>query len=251
MRDHKLIRIYTDSPFSQDGLITLGKEQSHYLTTVMRRKVDDELLLFNGVDGEFLGRITAATKNEVAIRLSKRTREQSACPDIALLYSPVKNAKSEFVVQKATEMGAMHIQPVITRHTVKDKTNTEKLSLVAIEAAEQCERLDIPTIYDIAKLDDALSHFSGYQIILCDETGKGEPAATILSKLPKGKRYAVLIGPEGGFSDLEISLLHARANIHPIGLGSRILRAETAVMAALALVQNYLGDFDILPTFRG
>lgn len=217
----------------------------------MRFKQDEELLLFNSVDGEFRGKIVAATKHEVGIRIGKRTKEQHNCPPLALLYAPVKNAKNEFIVQKATEMGVTEIQPVITKHTIKDKAKTEKLHLVAIEAAEQCERLDVPEVFEITELESALKKYSDYKIILCDETGKGEPAAEVLSKLNKGSKYAILIGPEGGFSDLEISHLHSKSNVFPIGLGPRILRAETAIITALALVQNYLGDFHMSPDFRG
>lgn len=217
----------------------------------MRLKPSDSLVLFNGKNGEFSGRIVAATKHEVGIRIEKRTKEQHNCPSLVLLYAPVKNAKNEFIVQKATEMGVSEIHPVITKHTIKDKTNSERLNLVAIEAAEQCERLDVPHIHEIEELEKVLKKYSDHKIILCDETGKGDAAAEVLSKLGHGGKYAVLIGPEGGFSDLEISLMHSMKNVHPIGLGPRILRAETAIITALALVQNYLGDFARLPDFRG
>jgi 16S rRNA (uracil1498-N3)-methyltransferase len=169
----------------------------------------------------------------------------------------VKNAKNEFIVQKATEMGVSAIQPVITKHTIKDKTNAERLNLVAIEAAEQCERLDVPQVFEIADLDRILPKYSNHTIILCDETGAGKSAKDVLPSIviPAQAgiqlKLAILIGPEGGFSDDEIKYLHAMKNVHAIGLGPRILRAETAIITALALCQNYLGDFDISPEFRG
>jgi 16S rRNA (uracil1498-N3)-methyltransferase len=296
MRDHKLIRIFVGLPLAVGGSINLNKEQSHYLTTVMRRKLSDSVLIFNGADGEFSAELVSVAKNSAVLKVKEQVRKQVFSPDITLLYAPVKNAKSEFIVQKATEMGVRAIQPVITKYTIKDKTNSEKLRLVAIESAEQCERLDIPVIHEITDLEKALKDLSNHAIILCDETGKGESAQEVFSKLthkkslslegrghnflprtlvegleiigegdslrtphleprPQGERetekYAVLIGPEGGFSDLEISIMHSMKNVHAIGLGPRILRAETAIITALALVQNYLGDFATPPDFRG
>lgn len=253
MRSHKLIRIFVSSPLAQGDVIALNKEQSHYLINVMRRQPSDEVLLFNGQDGEFIGEIISASKNAAEIKLGSQTRAQKSSPDITLLYAPVKNAKNEFIVQKATEMGVSAIQPVITKHTIKDKTNADRLNLVAIEAAEQCERLDVPQVREIADLDKVLPQYSNHTIILCDETGAGKPASKTLSTIDHqpSTKYAILIGPEGGFSEDEIKHLHSLKNVHAIGLGPRILRAETAIITALALCQNYLGDFDISPDFRG
>ncbi len=250
MREHKTIRLFVDSPLSVGAQLALSKEQSHYLVNVMRREVSDSVLVFNGKDGEFRADIATASKNEVILNATEQTRPQRYSPNIALLYAPVKNAKNEFIVQKATEMGINSIQPVITAHTVKDKTKSDKLALVAIEAAEQCERLDVPQVNPIAKLEEALKAYSSHAIILCDETGKGGAAANVLPQI-SSTSFAILTGPEGGFSSAELEHLHSLPNVHAIGLGPRILRAETAIITAIALVQNYLGDFQQSPDFRG
>ncbi len=250
MRNHKLIRVFVSLPLAEGASINLNKEQSHYLTNVMRRKISDSVLLFNGSDGEFEGEIIAASRNEAVIKVKAQTRKQVSSPDITLLYAPVKNAKNEFIVQKATEMGVSHIQPVITHNTIKDKTNNERLRLVAIEAAEQCERLDVPEVSEIVELDKVLHKYDGHKIMMCDETGRGKPASVVLAH-QAGDRWCILIGPEGGFSEAEIKMLHSMKNIHPVGLGPRILRAETAIITAIALWQNYLGDFGSSPDFRG
>ena len=251
MRNHKLIRIFTDSPISLEGTVNLGKDQAHYLINVMRRKVTDSILIFNGSDGEFEAEIISANKNEAMLHVRRKVREQIASPELTLLYAPVKNAKNEFIVQKATEMGVNHIQPVITNNTIKDKTNNERLKLVAIEAAEQCERLDVPEVSEIAELDKILHKYEDHDIMLCDETGAGKAVSEILSSVKNSGKWAILIGPEGGFSANEIRILHGMKNVHAVGLGPRILRAETAIITAIALWQSYLGDFGSVPDFRG
>jgi 16S rRNA (uracil1498-N3)-methyltransferase len=251
MRNHKLIRIFVGHPLSENGSINLCKEHSHYLTNVMRLKVSDSILIFNGSDGEFNGVITSASKNEVSVNIKNKTRAQVSSPDLTLLYAPVKNAKNEFIVQKATEMGVSHIQPVITKNTIKDKAKNERLRLVAIEAAEQCERLDVPEVNEIAELDKILHKYENHKIMLCDETGAGKAVAEAFKGIKPGDKWAILIGPEGGFSDAEIKMLHEMKNVYPVGLGPRILRAETAIITALALWQNYMGDFGSAPDFRG
>lgn len=257
MRDHKLIRMFIKAPLMQGASINLDKSQSHYLITVMRRKISDSVLIFNGHDGEFEATITSDSKSSAVLDVIKKTKEQHSSPNLTLLYAPVKNAKNEFIIQKATEMGASAIQPVITQHTIKDKINIERLLLVAIEAAEQCERLDIPDVNEIDVLEKILPKYNDHKIILCDETGAGKSASEVFSELKltcqnnENDKFAILIGPEGGFSDAEIKTLHAQKNVFAIGLGPRILRAETAIIAALALWQNYLGDFNQKPDFRG
>ena len=253
MRVHSNIRLFISSSLAIGNKIQLDKQQSHYISNVMRRKLSDIVSLFNGQDGEFLAEIVDISKNNTQLLVKEKSKDQQNSPNLTLLYAPVKNAKNEFIVQKATEIGVKAIQPIITKFTIKDKTNSDKLKIVAIEAAEQCERLDIPTIHEITELEKALKNLSDYKIILCDETGKGESAHDVLTalKATKTDKFAVVIGPEGGFSDLEISIMHSMKNVHAIGLGPRILRAETAIITALALVQNYLGDFAIQPDFRG
>jgi 16S rRNA (uracil1498-N3)-methyltransferase len=258
MRDHKLIRLYIEAPIEIGHFINCNQEQSHYISNVMRRKISDNILIFNGSDGEFLANITIIHKNGVELKVIEQTREQTYSPEIKLLYAPVKNAKNEFIVQKATEMGVSEIQPINTDRTIRDKANTEKLDLVAIEAAEQCERLDVPQINNIKEFEHAIDDLQDYIIIVCDETGKGRAAAEVLTEIKNSNiedeqenfKYAIVIGPEGGFSPKELEYLRSLENVFAIGLGPRILRAETAIITALALVQNYLGDYALSPDFR-
>jgi len=249
MRDHKLIRIFITEELSTGTQINLNKEQSHYIGTVMRHKISDALLLFNGADGEFKAEIISATKNQMTVEVKNQTRTQLSSPNLTLLYSPVKNAKNEFIVQKATEMGVKTIQPVITDNTVKEGAKSERLGLVAIEAAEQCERLDVPEVFAIEKLDKILNNYKDHKIMFCDETGQGKPVAEALRN-EGGSNWAILIGPEGGFSARELAYLKTMNNVHPVGLGPRILRAETAIITAIALWQGAVGDFNTQPDFR-
>lgn len=259
MRDHKLIRLYIEAPIEIGCFLDCNSDQSHYLANVMRRKISDNVLIFNGSDGEFLANITIIHKNGVQLKIIEQIREQTYSPEIKLLYAPIKNAKNEFIVQKATEMGVCEIQPINTERTIRDKANTEKLELVAIEAAEQCERLDVPQINNIKEFERAIDDLQDYIIIVCDETGKGRAAAEVLTEIKNSNieeeseqfKYAIVIGPEGGFSPKELEYLRSLENVFAIGLGPRILRAETAIITALALVQNYLGDYAISPDFRG
>ncbi len=251
MREHKLIRLFVASPFTPGEVIRLGKEQSHYLINVMRRKLADKILVFNGQDGEYKTEIINPSKDQVHLEILEKTREQHNSLQLTLIYSPVKTVKSEFIVQKATELGATKIQPVILERTIKDKINQHKLNLVAAEAAEQCERLDVPEVLSVVSFDKIIRDYKDYKIILCDETGKGKSFKDLASSsLNKGK-WAIIIGPEGGFSDNEIKALYELPNVIGLGLGPRILRAETAIIAAIALWQVALGDWGNQPDFRG
>lgn len=266
-RYHKCPRLFVEANLDVDVSLVLSKPQSHYLISVMRRKLSDNIILFNGKEGEFLAEITEANKNSVKLLIIEKSRDFIKSPNISLVYSPVKNAKDEFIVQKATELGVSNIMPCIFERTVKSKVKVAKLDLVAVEAAEQCERLDVPVVHELSEftsLFKSLSDGSGVnssnsirrEIIFCDETGRGGAASQVLSKLAVGNasnddvEYIVMIGPEGGFSASEIDDIYSLNHVSGIGLGSRILRADTAIITALSLVQNYLGDFDKLPDFR-
>lgn len=250
MRYHKFPRLYVEQELTLGNELKLSQMQSHYLISVMRRKLADKILLFNGKAGEFLAEISQANKKSVAIKLIEKTRDFKPSPKINLIFSPVKNAKSEFIVQKATELGAAKIIPCIFERTVKSKVKRDKLEVVSIEAAEQCERLDIPVISELGNFSDVILALKDKNIIFCDETGKGKPMSEALSKLPAGEEYYVVIGPEGGFSDSEIDKIYSYPKAIGVGMGPRILRADTAIITALALVQNYLGDYGDLPDFR-
>lgn len=244
------IRLYITNDLQDGELATLSPDQSHYLTRVMRMKEGQNILVFNGRDGEYLAEIISANKNNCTINLINKTKEQKQSPDIWLCFAPVKNAPLNFVIQKATELGASALWPVITKNTVVSRVNTERLKANAIEAAEQSRRLDVPEIFEPEKFKQLLSNWpEDRKIIFCDESGNGQPAKEALASLKKGK-YAIFIGPEGGFSREEFEIIISKHYIIPICMGPRILRADTAAIAALTCVQNFLGDWDEKPKFE-
>jgi 16S rRNA (uracil1498-N3)-methyltransferase len=250
MSKHPKIRLYTTSPLSQGLQLEMTSDASHYLANVMRRKSGENILLFNGKDGEWLAQITDISRKHTFVRVIGQTRPQADEPDIWLCFAPVKNAPINNLVQKATELGVSVLQPVITQHTITNKVNTERLAANAIEAAEQSERLTVPEVMEPIKLDAMLSQWpADRNIILCDESGGGTPFIRALSSR-KGGLYAILIGPEGGFSQTEFEILRKTPYIIPVGMGPRILRADTAAIAALTCYMSILGDWDAQPHFE-
>ena len=243
-------RIYVEQELLLDAEVSLNEKQSHYLSGVLRQKLDDNLLLFNGKDGEFLARIVEIRKKFVIVVIEKLIRKQKKSSDIWLISAPLKNSKTEFVLEKAAELGVSRFCPVTTNFTIVDKINSERLRLIAIEASEQCERLDIPEISPINSLEKLLGSWDKTrQIIYGDESGTSENAKAILPKLARGS-YAVLIGPEGGFSSKELEILRILPFATGISMGARIMRADTATIAALTLVQAWVGDWEDKPAFR-
>lgn len=240
-------RLFVSSPLAHNAQIPLETAQSHYLINVMRRKLHDPILLFNGKDGEWLGQISDAHKKHTSITLKEQTREQAMSPDVTLAFAPVKNVRLDFIAQKATEMGVGNLQPVITEHTIVRKINTDKLRANAIEAAEQCERLDVPNIHEAITLDALLT--THHALIFCDETGHGEPMDKTLATSNQSQA-TILIGPEGGFSPAEHDALQKAKHATPVTLGPRILRADTAALAALTCWQAACGDWAQKPDFR-
>lgn len=225
------------------GALTLGKDQSHYLANVMRARPGDDVLVFNGRHGEWRGRLESVGKNAVAMTLEAQMRPQAAEPDLWLLAAPIKKDCIDLVAEKAAELGASALWPVITRRTVMSRVNTERLAAHMVEAAEQCERLTVPQVMEPVALDRVLADWDGARTLLfLDESGGGAPLARVLAGLPDGP-LAVLVGPEGGFAPEERSLLARQPFARPVGLGPRILRAETAAIAALAIVQAIRGDW--------
>lgn len=250
-KNYPKIRLFTTSSLQESSHVELSKEQAHYLVNVMRRRDGDAVLVFNGKDGEWLANIISSSKKHCILHLLEQTKIQANQPDIWLCFAPVKNAPIANMIQKATELGASKMLPVITKHTVVNKVNIERLVANAIEAAEQSERLTVPEIIEPITLEKLLSGWDeDRKIIFCDEAGGGEPMVKALSKLDKGKKYAVLIGPEGGFSQSEFAILRNKPYIVPVGMGPRILRADTAAIVALASVFSILGDWDEKPGFR-
>ncbi len=240
------IRLYVNEPFAAQQHITLASGQSHYLANVMRCREGDSIAIFNGQDGEWLASIAAVQKKSVTLAPVKKIREQKNSPDLWLAFAPIKN-KTELVVEKAVELGVSALLPVFTRHAVVRSVNREKLFAHAVEAAEQCGRLDVPAIHEHKDVAALLAAWPKGRILLYgDESGGGAVLKTLLPALPRGK-YGILIGPEGGFSEDEHTMLKAAAFVKPFGMGPRILRADTAAVAALASVQAWLGDWEEKP----
>lgn len=245
------IRLYTTQALEERADIVLSVEQSHYIAHVMRCKVGDYISLFNGRDGQWQAEITSVSKKSISVLPLKQTRPQTYSPDLWLIFAPLKN-KTELVVEKATELGVSKILPIVTRHSVVRSVNLEKLAIHAEAAAEQCERLDIPTLETHKDLSYLLGAWEKNRILLYgDETGGGESLTKILKNMDNTQKTAVLIGPEGGFAADEIAMLRACDFTKAFGMGGRILRADTAAIAAVACVQAQLGDWDIKPHFIG
>ena len=224
--------------------VTLEKQQSHYLSHVLRLGVGARVLLFNGMDGEWSARIVDAARGAVTLAPDDQTRPQVLGPDLHYLFAPLKHARLDYMVQKAVEMGVSRLAPVITERTEARRVNLDRMHANAVEAAEQCELLSIPDIATEERLAPALERLEpGRTLIFCDEDAPSANPLTALSGLPPGQPLAVLIGPEGGFSDAERALIGHRPHVTRISLGPRILRADTAAVAALAVIQATLGDW--------
>ncbi|MCW5724770.1 MAG: 16S rRNA (uracil(1498)-N(3))-methyltransferase [Maricaulaceae bacterium] len=236
-------RLYVDAPLSEGARIPLDRDQAHYLVTVMRRGSGGGVRLFNGRDGEWRAVVAAADRKGAALTVGERLREQAAVPDLHLLFAPVKRARTDFIAEKATELGAAAIRPVITRRSIAERVRTDRLQAIAREAAEQTERLCLPQVCEAEPLDRVLDGWDpARRLIFCDEAGDAPPLLEILSGAASGP-WAILIGPEGGFDPAERARLRAEAFTVPASLGPRILRADTAAAAALALWQAALGDW--------
>jgi 16S rRNA (uracil1498-N3)-methyltransferase len=213
----------------------------------MRLKAGDMITVFNGKDGEWQAIIEPAGKKSLTLQIQSQLRQQKYSPDVWLLCTPLKNSRTDGVVEKATELGVSRICPVTTRYTNIDKVNGERLHAIAIEAAEQSERLDIPAIEPLQTLEKMLGNWpAGRTLLYGDESGKGTHPSSITTTTA----HAVLVGPEGGFAPEEFALLRTLPFARAITLGPRILRADTAAIAMLTLVQAATGDWDQKPAFR-
>jgi len=243
------IRLYINSEILAGCEVALPAQQSHYLVNVMRVKIGYKISIFNGVAGQWSAEISNVSKKSVSLTPLLQTRPQIYSPNLWLAFAPLKN-KTEIVLEKAVELGVSRILPVITRHCVVRSVNLEKLSAHVMEAAEQCERLDIPEIATYKDLSYLLGDWDNDRILLYgDETGGGEALPKALAELPKNAKLAVLIGPEGGFADDELAMLRACKFARAFGMGARILRADTATISALAYIQAHTGQWDAKPHF--
>lgn len=237
------IRLFTDQKLAEGETVELSAPQSHYLRNVMRQGPGSEILLFNGSDGEFVGEIARLGKQGAGVTLGRRTRAQTETSDLWLLFAPIKRERIDWIAEKATELGVSRLCPVMTGHTQMTRVNTERLRANAVEAAEQSERLSVPVIDEPVDLKSALASWpDGRRLFVCDETGTAPPIAEVVSALQPGP-MAALVGPEGGFTKAELDALHKLPFVSAVGLGSRVLRADTAALAALAVLQSWLGDW--------
>lgn len=239
-------RLYVEADLSADAQLALDKDQSHYLRSVLRAQEGQAVGLFNGRDGQWLAEIQTISKQAVTLRLVEQTRAQEAPAPIWLCFAPLKKDTTNFAVEKASEAGASHISPVLTRFTNSERVKLERLQAVAKEAAEQCERLSLPQVEAPRRLEHLLQDWpQDRPLITCAESGdQRKPLLSALEELvredlpPSG--LGLLIGPEGGFHPDELALLQRMPFVTCVSLGQRILRAETAVAVALGGLQLYL-----------
>jgi 16S rRNA (uracil1498-N3)-methyltransferase len=247
VRDFTSQRLYLDAPLVAGGNVTCTSEQASYLRSVLRLPAGAELLVFNGREGEWRARLLHDGKRGASLEVLTQTRPQETgpdlCPDLWYVFAPLKRARLDYMVQKAVEMGASRLVPVLTQHTQAERVNLDRMQANVIEAAEQCGILRIPEVAEPAKLANVLASWPVERhLIFCDEGAARANPIEALRKLPAGP-LAVLIGPEGGFSEAERTQISGKPFTHAISLGPRIMRADTAAVAALAVVQAVLGDW--------
>jgi 16S rRNA (uracil1498-N3)-methyltransferase len=232
-------RLHTEHDLHAGEAIPAAPGQGRYLGAVMRKKEGDEILLFNGRDGEWIARVVATRKDDASFLPETQRRPQTSPSGPVLLVAALKREAMEWVVEKATELGARAIRPVLTTRAVPDRVNRARLSLIAREAAEQCERLDVPELAEAVPLHKALQDWDGTPLIVAAERRRATP----LGALPPGPMPALLIGPEGGFTGPELDALARHPFVAMVSLGPRILRAETAAVSGLAVLQAIRGDW--------
>lgn len=235
-------RLFVLSPLHKGARIALDANQAHYLANVLRLPIGGDVLLFNGKDGEWSATLHATSKKGGEVVCVVQTRPQDTVPDLWLLFAPVKGDRIDHIVEKATELGATGIVPIITERTIVRKVNLERLAARCVEAAEQCGRLSVPQLLDAQPLSAFYQAPTDDGILLfADEVGDGETVGAALASKPS--KVALLTGPEGGFTPSERAKLRACFHVRAVSLGPRILRADTATFAGLALVQSVWGDW--------
>lgn len=239
-----MIRLFVPDSLASGADVAPSVDQTRYLTTVMRRGVGDDLALFNGHDGEWRAIVAEVSKRGCRLTVEERLKPQETGPDVDLIIALVKRARLETIVEKAAELGARRVRLVITRFTNADHARTDRLRAIAVEAAEQTGRLDVPEILEPEPLERLLAQWpAGRRLMFCDEGGDARPVPDALAGVDRGAPWAVLIGPEGGFSQEERDELRSQHFVTPVTLGPRILRADTAAISALSLWQAALGDW--------
>ena len=244
-------RLYVEADLLPAAAVPLMAKQAHYLGTVLRLRAGSAIAVFNGRHGEWLARIEALAKGDGMLAVLEQSRPQAPEPDLWLIFAPIKRAPIDFLAQKATELGASRLWPVFTRNTQVKRVNQARLRANAIEAAEQSGRLGVPEVAPPVRLEDLIAAWPARRRLLVpDETGGGRPLAEVLTDADGTPQpYAILTGPEGGFARSELDALGNLAFVTLVGLGPRILRADTAALAALACWQALLGDWRQGPAF--
>jgi len=236
------VRLYVEAPLGAGLRVEADEGQAHYLLHVMRAKPGDLLSLFNGRDGEWRARIVEVKKRACVVECEALSARQSAAPDVWLVFAPIKKTPADYVVQKATELGARVLQPVLTRRTIARRVNLERMRANAVEAAEQSGRTDVPELREIVAFERLLAAWPGERkVLFCDEAGDAPAIANALRDAAPGP-WAIFTGPEGGFDPAERDALRACPFVVPVTLGERILRADTAALAALAIWQALVGE---------
>ena len=238
------IRLHVNHPLGQGQTVPLDRDQAHYLFGVMRQTVGDAVLLFNGTDGEWRASVAEAGKRGGLLRAEEQTAPQKNPPDLWLMFAPIKKARTDFIVEKAAEMGAAQIMPVQTEFTNAERIRQDRLQAHAVEAAEQCGGTFVPEVTGLQRLDRLIADWpDDRQLMFCDEALAGHASALTSDLVRGGAPWAILIGPEGGFSQPERDRLSALPQSHAVSLGPRVLRADTAAVAAMTVWQQHLGDW--------
>ena len=239
--NYTLPRLYIEENLTAGAQIELPREATHYLTKVIRKSEGDAIRVFNRASGEWRAIIETVSKKSAQLMVQERLRHPAPAPDVTLMFAPVRKHRTAFIIEKGTELGVRRFQPVLTSRTQFPRLNIDKARLQAIEAAEQTERLDIPEIKTARPLLEVLGAWDDTPILFADEAGEAEGAHEVCKKL--SAPLAILIGPEGGFTEAEREELRAMKNVHPVTLGPRILRADTAAVALLSVWQSLSGDW--------
>lgn len=243
IRNLRSERLFADAPLSAGARVVLEQEQAHYLVNVLRLAAGARILVFNGREGEWQAELADVKKRSAVLVLGQQTRPQTEGPDIDYLFAPLKRSRLDYMVQKAVELGVARLRPVLTHRTIAERVNLQRMRANAIEAAEQCGVLRVPEIIEPLPLDKVLAAWPHTRVLIfCDEAAAGKSPLDALAGVAPGP-LAVLIGPEGGFDASERDALLAKPFVKAISLGPRIMRADTAAVAALALVNARLGDW--------
>jgi 16S rRNA (uracil1498-N3)-methyltransferase len=246
--DFRSPRLLVAAPLGPGATVVLDAAQAHYLASVLRLKAGDPLLIFNGLDGEWKAHLAKSGRRKAAAIVETQTRPQTPPGDLHYLFSPLKHARLDYMIQKAVEMGVSRLQPVMMRHTHAERVNLERMRANSVEAAQQCGILAVPEIAPPVDFKPAIAALGPRHLVFCDEEAPPADPVSALRAAWGGARpdqtgLAVIIGPEGGFAEEERAMLRARPATTRIALGPRILRADTAAVAALAIVQAAVGDW--------